>query len=171
MIIFSLCLKNPESIIKTEGEVTTMTTVGKKLYRLPEQGKITGVCAGLADYFDIDVTLMRVIFVVLAFATQGALVLGYLILAVVMPVSRSTDKHRVETSGGFDDRIEQLGVDLKNNNNVTRLRNYLGFGLIIFGVWLLLGQFFPYLLGFRWDYIWPVLIILAGILIATRRKE
>jgi len=46
--------------------------------------KIFGVCSGLANYFDIDPTIMRVIFVVsvLGFGTG---ILIYLILAVVMP--------------------------------------------------------------------------------------
>ena len=59
----------------------------KTLYRLPKQGKIAGVCAGLADYFDMDVTLMRVLFVVAAFVTGGFGLLLYIILAIILPVS------------------------------------------------------------------------------------
>lgn len=59
----------------------------KTLYRLPKQGKIAGVCAGLADYFDMDVTLMRVLFVVAAFVTGGFGILLYIILAIILPVS------------------------------------------------------------------------------------
>lgn len=59
----------------------------KTLYRLPRQGKIAGVCAGLADYFDMDVTLMRVLFVVAAFITGGAGILLYIVLAIILPVS------------------------------------------------------------------------------------
>ncbi|MEQ8359536.1 MAG: PspC domain-containing protein [Cytophagales bacterium] len=43
-----------------------------------------GVCSGLANYFDIDPTVMRVIFVVSVFGL-GTGILAYLILAVVMP--------------------------------------------------------------------------------------
>jgi phage shock protein C len=53
------------------------------LYRDVDNGKISGVCAGLSDYFDIDVTLIRVIWVCLIlFAGTGLLV--YLILALVV---------------------------------------------------------------------------------------
>lgn len=46
--------------------------------------KLFGVCSGLANYFDLDPTIMRVIFLVAFFAVGTGLIL-YLILAVVMP--------------------------------------------------------------------------------------
>jgi phage shock protein C len=46
--------------------------------------KIFGVCSGLGDYFDIDPTLIRVLFLV-AFIVFGTGLLIYLILALVMP--------------------------------------------------------------------------------------
>ena len=56
----------------------------KKFHRIESAKKIAGVCAGLADYFNIDVTLVRVLFIVLALA-GGAAVLAYLILWLVAP--------------------------------------------------------------------------------------
>jgi phage shock protein C len=46
--------------------------------------KIFGVCSGLADYFDMDPTVMRIIFLVALFMF-GTGVLLYIILAIVMP--------------------------------------------------------------------------------------
>lgn len=46
--------------------------------------KIFGVCSGLANYFDMDPTVMRVIFL-LAFLFAGVGLLLYLLLAFVMP--------------------------------------------------------------------------------------
>jgi len=46
--------------------------------------KIFGVCSGLGDYFDMDPTLIRVLFLV-AFIVFGSGLLIYLILALVMP--------------------------------------------------------------------------------------
>ncbi len=48
--------------------------------------KIGGVCAGLAHYFDIDPTIVRVIWGVLAFC-YGAGLIAYLILWAIAPVS------------------------------------------------------------------------------------
>lgn len=45
-----------------------MTVQSKQLYRLPQEGVIRGVCAGLAHYFNIPVLLVRVIAVIALFA-------------------------------------------------------------------------------------------------------
>ena len=56
----------------------------KKLYKNKAKGKILGVCAGLSEYFEIDVTLVRVAWIFLVFAF-GSGFLAYLICALVMP--------------------------------------------------------------------------------------
>ena len=56
----------------------------KKLYRIEEGAKIFGVCGGLAEYFDIDPTIIRVIWAVLAFAC-GTGAIAYLICALCIP--------------------------------------------------------------------------------------
>jgi phage shock protein C len=57
---------------------------GKKLQRSSANKKIFGVCAGFAEYFDVDVTIIRIIFLVLLLCAGGGL-LAYLICALVMP--------------------------------------------------------------------------------------
>lgn len=62
---------------------------GKYYEKLMRSGKnqiIGGVCAGVAHYFDIDPTIVRVVWGVLAFC-YGAGILAYIILWVVAPVS------------------------------------------------------------------------------------
>lgn len=56
----------------------------RKLYRDKAEGKVGGVCAGLSEYFRIDVTLIRVIVGVLAIA-YGSGLLIYLLLWVLLP--------------------------------------------------------------------------------------
>jgi phage shock protein PspC (stress-responsive transcriptional regulator) len=46
---------------------------------------ITGLCGGIAQYFNIDSTLVRIAFVVLEFATAGLLIIGYFIVALIVP--------------------------------------------------------------------------------------
>ena len=48
--------------------------------------KIAGVCAGVANYFDIDPTIVRVIWGVLAFG-YGAGIVAYIILWIIAPVA------------------------------------------------------------------------------------
>ena len=58
---------------------------GKVLFR-PRAGRMMGgVCAGLANYTGIDVTLMRVIWAVVAVITGGAGLLAYLVSWIIIP--------------------------------------------------------------------------------------
>jgi len=56
----------------------------RKLYRSKTDRKVAGVCGGLAQYFNIDATLIRVLFVVLAVFGGAGLVL-YLALWIIVP--------------------------------------------------------------------------------------
>jgi phage shock protein C len=49
--------------------------------------KIAGVCSGFAHYFDVDVTLMRIIWLVLIFVPPSIGVIAYLLAWLVMPKS------------------------------------------------------------------------------------
>ena len=62
----------------------------KKLYRSSTDRKIAGVCAGLAEYFSIDPTIVRVIFVLLLLPGGLPGLLPYLLLWVIIPVAPST---------------------------------------------------------------------------------
>ena len=57
----------------------------KKLYRSTKDSKIFGVCGGIAEYSDIDSTIVRVTAVVLTFLPVIPGVLVYLILALIIP--------------------------------------------------------------------------------------
>jgi len=46
---------------------------------------VAGICAGVADYFGIDVTLVRVIVAVISVITGGAGILAYLVAWVIIP--------------------------------------------------------------------------------------
>ena len=56
----------------------------KKLYKSGKDKKIDGVCAGIAEYFDIDPTLVRLGFALLACFVGGGLI-AYIVCAIVMP--------------------------------------------------------------------------------------
>ncbi len=103
----------------------TPRTTAPRLIRIPEEGQLGGVCAGLANYFDADVTLVRLAWVILSIV-PGLLLGGVLVYAIcwiLLPVAtreerhvyrgqrltRSvTDRHVAGVCGGL---AEYLGVD------------------------------------------------------------
>ncbi len=58
----------------------------KQLMRSGRDKKIAGVCAGVANYLDMDPTIVRVIWGVLAFG-YGAGIVAYIILWIIAPVA------------------------------------------------------------------------------------
>ncbi|MEE0962308.1 MAG: PspC domain-containing protein [Bacteroidales bacterium] len=58
----------------------------KKLYRSSTDRKLCGVCGGFAEYFDLDPTIIRLIFIFLTLFGGGGLLI-YLICALVIPKS------------------------------------------------------------------------------------
>ncbi|MBP7185808.1 MAG: PspC domain-containing protein [Ruminococcus sp.] len=56
----------------------------KKLHRKAEGQLICGVCTGIAEYFNADITLVRIIAVILG-CCSGSGVLAYIIAALLMP--------------------------------------------------------------------------------------
>ncbi|MGL5387913.1 MAG: envelope stress response membrane protein PspC [Serratia sp. (in: enterobacteria)] len=85
------------------------TLGSKKLYRVPEEGMVKGVCAGLAHYFDVPVRLIRVIAVLsLFFGLFFITVIAYIALVFVLdeaPASRYQDEHQT-TPRQLLDRLE-----------------------------------------------------------------
>ena len=62
--------------------------MAKKLYRSRTDRKICGVCGGLAKYFGIDPTTVRVIAIVSIFVT-GLGIIAYIVMAIVVPLESS----------------------------------------------------------------------------------
>ena len=57
----------------------------KNLTRSKSNRMVAGVCAGLGDYLNIDPTVIRLLFVLGFFTFNGAMLLVYLIMAIVTP--------------------------------------------------------------------------------------
>lgn len=95
----------------------------RRLVRIPSDQKIAGVCAGLADYLDVDVTLVRALWLALTIV-PGAIVggiLAYALAWIIMPAGqpvRAIPRHRL-TRSATDAKVagvcggvaDYLGVD------------------------------------------------------------
>ena len=83
-------LGTPEAIEgqseENAGQETSQEKTKKELFRDMKRGKIAGVCAGLAQYFGMDISLMRIIWILVFIFTVGFVsVVAYVILWVVLP--------------------------------------------------------------------------------------
>jgi len=159
----------------------------RRLYRSKSDRMIWGVCGGLAKYFDMDSTVVRIIAVLLLLVGVAPAVIAYIIMAIVIPAEGSqttqpkdTVKENVEemkeTAGEIGRELQSTLSGDKNESGdiaMTRQhrRNLFGIIIIIIGVLFLLSSLnlFSWL---RWSYLWPVIIIVIGlsIIISTRKR-
>jgi phage shock protein PspC (stress-responsive transcriptional regulator) len=94
----------------------------KRLFRTPSTGRLAGVCAGIAEYLDADVTLIRLAWVVLSIV-PGCLIGGvvaYTLAWAIMPVSTVTTEGR---PGGR--RLTRSSADRKIAGVCGGLADYL----------------------------------------------
>jgi phage shock protein PspC (stress-responsive transcriptional regulator) len=145
----------------------------QRLLRSRNNRVLAGVCGGLADYFRIDATLLRIIFIVLTL-WKGWVALIYLALWLVIP---ETDAPQ---SG--DDRVKQVTADMKataqrvaetvKNSEQSRTfsRYMLGALLIIVGVVALVQRYIPWD-QIQWNYVWPSAVIMVGLWVLFRRPS
>lgn len=146
----------------------------EKLTKSKSDRMIAGVCGGIAEYFDVDPTLIRVAFVILALA-NGLGILLYIILAIVMPEPK--DKAKAEQNSTDEPVTDEYSKDegftkikgLENRNHTDRTV-WLGVILIILGVFLIVDRFnIFWWLG--WDVLWPSILILIGLWILVRMRR
>lgn len=83
---------------ETNKETNLNTGPRKKLYRDKDKGFIAGVCTGLGHYFGIDAVWMKIIFIILAIASFGWMLLIYAILWIVTPKA-STTAEKLQMTG------------------------------------------------------------------------
>ena len=88
-----------ESEEKEQAESTQTTGFRKRLFRDTDQALLGGVCAGLGHYFDIDKTVIRILFALL-FIFFGTGILLYIILLFVVPEAKTTAE-KIEMKGDF----------------------------------------------------------------------
>ena len=158
----------------------------KRLYRSRTDRVLWGVCGGLAKYFDIDPTIVRVIAVLLIFA-DGLGILAYIIMAIIVPREGSkvaTPREAVkENIEDMKASASQVGSEIRSTferkeseaGDVDRIhqrrRTFLGIIIFVVGIVLLLGT-----LGLFWWFHWGIflaaVILIIGLFIilsAVRR--
>jgi phage shock protein PspC (stress-responsive transcriptional regulator) len=81
-----------------------------RLYRGTSDAMLGGVAAGLGAYFKVDPTIIRIIFLLLAFVTGGGFVLVYLALWLLLPTAGST---ATEANQVIQENLNEMGAKFR----------------------------------------------------------
>ena len=138
----------------------------RRLVRIRQGSTLGGVCMGLGAYLQIDPTLVRLFFVLLAFA-DGVGVVLYLLLWIFLPAEDSL--HDAELSERIHDGAEEMASSARRLGEGFRsggltspqTATAVGLGLIIIGG-IMLARNFAWLTWLNAQVVLPVLLILAG---------
>lgn len=107
----------PEDAVAGTDGAKTDAGAPKRLYQIREGAMISGVCKGLAAYFNIDVTIVRLIFVVLAVLTYGAWIGAYVVMMFVIPYAHTSEE-----------RAAAFGLPFSAQDLIDQAKqNYAGF--------------------------------------------
>lgn len=157
--------------------------MSKKLCRSRKDYMIAGVCGGIAEYFEIDPTLVRLL-AVLVVLLGGAGVVAYIIAWIVIPKNpgqvsdepfKEREKVKEKIKKSAKDVIEEVKEHFESeepSHKSEKNRRILG-GIIVIAIGLifLLNGFFPWV---GWNKLWPVILIAVGITImiqAFKKKD
>ncbi len=152
----------------------------KKLYRQDEGKVIAGVASGIAQYFSVDPIVVRVLFVLLTFF-QGAGILLYIILAVLVPkhsekaiLSQEVLKEKAEKAEEIThkatEKAKYISQKIKEKNWLSDSRRILGVICVLGGVGIILNKYF--FEWFKWDMLWTAALVVVGFyLVITDSKE
>lgn len=147
----------------------------KKLYRDEQNGKIAGVCAGLAEYLNVDVTVIRVIFAI-ALIMKGVGVVPYIVMWVVLPKKNPFTQSNVHVDYTVPPVSNPFASGPQNAANPFTATGapfamppkkkssaglIVGIGLVLFGSYFLLDNF-DILPDLDLERLWPIAIIILG---------
>ncbi len=131
----------------------------KKLFRSQKDFILGGVCGGIAEYFEVDSMLIRLIAAILIFSGVGFLI--YIFMWIILPIEGYDDKDNKKTVKLEKDKKTNEYKEKKSNN----FREFLGLLLIIIGLLLFLGKIFyisPEMIGISMMIIVGILLLVTS---------
>jgi phage shock protein PspC (stress-responsive transcriptional regulator) len=127
----------------------------KQLMRSRKNNVLAGVCGGIAEYFNIDVIVVRLIWVVSALFNGPGLGI-YILCAIIIP----------KAPYNYDSYDEDYVPDYDEDKS-ERSKTYMALGLIGIGIYLAVRIIFPWL---SFKYLWPVALIGVGVMLLNKEK-
>jgi phage shock protein PspC (stress-responsive transcriptional regulator) len=112
----------PNEEVKSSG---TAAGAPKRLYQIREGAMFSGVCTGLAAYLNVDVTIVRIAFVILTLLTTGAWILVYLGMMLAVPFANTGEEHAAAAGAPFNaqeviDRAKKHYAEFKDSKEWRR---------------------------------------------------
>jgi phage shock protein C len=147
-----------------------VATIEKKLFRSETNKMLAGVAGGIAEYFDIDPALVRLLFVLATFFGGSGIPI-YIILWIILPSAKggtiASEATVKENFSEMKNKAKEMTNGMSSKSSTGRGRVIIATVLIGFGALTLLDNFKI----FNTHVFWPLLLILIGFLLLRRQDD
>ena len=151
--------------------------MSERLYRSRDDRMLAGVAGGLAEMWDADPSLVRIVWALLVFLTGGFALLVYIVMAIVVPegdapswsanaaapgtpdAAHAADTRRAAREAREARRAERRAARGERGNPAGIL---IGALLIVVGGAFLVREWLP---AFDFDFLWPLTLVALGIVV------
>lgn len=143
----------------------------KKFYRSKTNRIIFGVCGGLAEYFQVDPLLVRILFVLFILTVKFGII-AYFLLAIIIPVEGSDGGKHGRGKKAEESEVGKEIIDKGSDRNwFLEPGNIIGLIIILIGLDILFGQVFRFdpFAYVNWGTVWSLIIILIGLTIISKK--
>lgn len=132
----------------------------KRLERNPNNKVVGGVCSGIADFFNLDVALVRIAFVIaLLFASFGFWL--YVILWIVLPCKDVIPV--ADESQSVDETVARQETPSSKTTSI-----FAGISIIFIGLIFLVNNFLP--ISWIWK-LWPLILVAIGVVMIVNAAK
>ncbi|WP_456326948.1 PspC domain-containing protein [Palaeococcus sp. (in: euryarchaeotes)] len=155
--------------------------MSKRLYRSRNNKIFLGVLGGIAEYMEVDPTIVRIIYILLCLA-HGAFILLYFLMAIVMPEAPEEDVNLERLPEKVDRIIEEVdkAVDKITKKDMERVKTevmqvkerndtrFFAVVLILLGLAMIAGRVMPFMFSFGIKESAALVLVLFGIYLLAR---
>ena len=148
----------------------------KRLYRSCNDRFIAGICGGLAEYFDLDSLLIRLIFVILALS--GVSIVFYILAWLWIPIDPAC-KNQESGAEEMSRTAKKVAENVRETFGKSGHNYKRGDGRVVVGSIILVIGVFTFLESVLhinlWHIVWPLFLVIIGVLIISgslkRKRE
>ena len=135
--------------------------MAKKLHRSYDNKMLGGICGGLAEYFDVDPSVVRILAVISLFVSGGMTILVYIVAWIIIPLN--------EPGAVSAEKPKPALVRFDETPRISPWTSYMpGLVLIFFGSILLVREHWFW---FAWRDMWPIILIALGLVLIFAGKR
>ena len=150
-----------------------------RLYRSRDDRLLAGVAGGLAEYWDADPSLIRIVWALLTIFTGGIALLVYIVMAIVVPedpgvpIFQAGINVTIPPTADWRSQRSAHRAAAREARRAARAARaegprtgtlIIGAMLVLLGAWFLLDEFVPF---FNADLFWPLALVGFGMLIVV----